>query len=80
MAKEKQTPERKVLVTIRSQAGKKPAKLEAWRYWEIVGELTWRGVDRIIANETAHWCFRTAKPGERRELPDYGVTVEVTAE
>ena len=78
MAKQqKQQPERKVYVTIRSTTQRKAVKFESWRYWEIVGELMFRSADRLDAYDAARWCGRFAKPGDRRELaPD--ITMEVT--
>ena len=66
--------ERRVLVTIRSK--RKPITLDTWRYWEIVGELRFLGVERFEAYEAARWCGRTAKPGDKQELP-CGITLEV---
>lgn len=76
MAKKDQ---RKLYVVIRSDAVRKPEKLEAWRYWEIVGELTWRSADRLEAYDAAKWCGLTAKAGDRRTLYP-GITLEVVGE
>ena len=73
MARKEQ--ERKVYVTIRSQ--RKPVRLETWRYWEIVGEMQFQGADRFEAYEAARWCGRTAKPGDKQELP-CGIVLEVS--
>ena len=79
MAKKEQTPEQKVFVTICSRAEKKPATFETRRYFEILGELTWRKADRLEAHEAAKWCDRMAKPGDWREL-DPDILMEVHTE
>lgn len=61
MAKQqKQQPERKVYVTIRSTTQRKAVKFECWRYWEIVGELMFRSADRQDAYDA---------PGGAGDLP-----------
>lgn len=42
-------------------------KLESWKYWEIVGELTWRGADRNQAMDNAKWCGK-AEPGSEKTV------------
>lgn len=78
MAMKKQNTERKVYVTIRSAAGRRPVKIETWRYWEIVGELQFMGADRFEAYDAARWCARDAKPNDKKEIRN-GITLEVTA-
>lgn len=73
MAKQKQQPERSVLVIIRSPA--KTVHFDTWRYWEIVAELQMLHTERADAIEAANWCLR-AKPGDRRELVN-GIVMEV---
>lgn len=80
MKRQEQKEERKVYVMIRSKAGKtKPVKLETWRYWEIVGELMWLGVDRFDAYDAARWCAKEAKPGDKLDLSS-GVSIEIKVE
>lgn len=42
-------------------------KFERHRYWEIVGELTWRGADRNQSIDAAKWCYR-AEPGSEKSI------------
>lgn len=76
MARKEPVPERKVYVIIRSADKKKPAVLETWRYWEIVGELRWMGADYTQATDAAKWCQR-AKPVEICELLPHSTIVDV---
>lgn len=69
MAKKESVPERKVCVIIRSADKRKPVVLDTWRYWEIVGELRWRGTDYVQATDAAKWCQR-AKPGDINRVGD----------
>ena len=56
--------------------GKKTEKLETWKYWEIVGELIWRGADRFQAEDAAKWCLR-AETGEEKTIdPDIQVKIK----
>lgn len=75
-AKKEPVQERKVVVTILSADKRKPVVLETWRYWEIVGELRWMGVDYLAATDAAKWCQK-AKPGETCEILPHSVIVEV---
>ena len=50
-------------------------KLESWRYWEIVGELQWLGVERFDAYDAAKWTIR-ANPGETLTVGE--IRLEVT--
>lgn len=68
-AKKEPVQERKVVVTILSTDKRKPVVLETWRYWEIVGELRWMGVDYLAATDAAKWCQR-AKPGDINRVDD----------
>lgn len=69
MARKEQTQERKVVVTIRSADKRKPVTLDTWRYWEIIGELRWRGADYPAATDAAKWAQR-AKPGDINRVDD----------
>jgi hypothetical protein len=69
VAKKEPIQERKVIVTIRSADKKKPVTLDTWRYWEIVGELRWMGVDYVQATDAAKWAQR-AKPGDINRVDD----------
>lgn len=75
MAKKEPAPERKVCVIIRSADKRKPLVLETWRYWEIVGELRWMGMNYPAATDAAKWCKR-AKPGDINRVDD--ILMEVT--
>lgn len=79
MAKKGQPADRKVYVTIRGENKKKPVKIESWRYWEIVGELQFIGIDRFEAYDAARWCAILAKPGDSLMLQN-GVTLDVKEE
>lgn len=68
MAQKQQEPERKTFVTIRH--GNREIKLETWRYWKIVGELQFLGVDRIEAVEVAKRVM-WAKAGESLSISYY---------
>ena len=46
-------------------------KFERHRYWEIVGELSWRGADRNQSIDVAKWCYR-AEPGSEKSIPVKG--------
>ena len=76
MAKQNREPERRVFVKI-SSGDEGGVRFETWRYWEIVGELISRHLDRLDAYEAARWCARFAKPGDTTKLMN-GVTLEVT--
>lgn len=73
MAKKQQEPERKIFVIISN--GKRKEKLEAWRYWEIVGALQWMGADRQTAYDAAKWAIR-AKAGDSLTVGE--ISMEVT--
>ena len=53
-----------LIVTISGGKFSKSEKFEIGRYWEIVGELIWRGADRIKAYDTAKWCMHAARGSE----------------
>ena len=48
---------------------------ESWRYWEIVGELQWLGIERFDAYDAAKWTIR-ANPGETLTVGE--IRLEVT--
>ena len=41
------------------QEGKKPIKIDSWRYYSIMDALRWMDVDRQKAADTAKKCGRT---------------------
>ena len=48
----------------------KTISFESWKFWEIVGELVWRGANRFDAEDAAKWAAKapiglekTIKPG-----------------
>ena len=47
------------LDTIIRQEGKKPIKIESWRFYSIMDALRWMDVDRQKAEDTAKKCGRT---------------------
>ena len=80
MTMARKEPERKVLVTIRSPAIRKPVLFDTWRYWEIVGELIFMHAKRQDAYDAARWCGREARHGDRMEIaPDISLEVSEDA-
>lgn len=59
------------VVTIKGGLKSETTKLAGWKYWEIVGELTWRGADRNKATDGAKWCAR-AETGSEKSIPVSG--------
>ena len=55
------------IVTIKGGKSSGAVKFESHRYWEIVGELGWRGADRNQATDNAKWCGR-AEPGSEKTV------------
>ena len=55
------------IVTIKGGKKSDTVKLDGWKYWEIVGELTWRGADRSQSTDNAKWCGR-AEPGSEKTV------------
>ncbi len=55
------------IVTIKGGKSSGAVKFESHRYWEIVGELSWRGADRNQATDNAKWCGR-AEPGSEKSI------------
>ena len=55
------------IVTIKGGKKSDTAKFEGWKYWEIVGELAWRGADRNQSTDNAKWCSR-AEPGSEKTV------------
>ncbi len=55
------------IVTIKGGKKSDTIKLDGWKYWEIVGELTWRGADRSQSTDNAKWCSR-AEPGSEKSI------------
>ena len=62
------------VVTIKGGMKSETAKFAGWKYWEIVGELTWRGADRNQSIDAAKWCYR-AEPGTEKSIPVSGCPV-----
>ena len=62
------------LDTIIRQEGKKPIKIESWRYYSIMDALRWMDVDRQNAEDTAKKCGRT------HEEIAFSVTDKITIE
>lgn len=79
MANNRKDPEPIRYAVIRS--GKKvPAKLETWRYWEIVGALQWMGAARQTAYDAAKWIIK-AKAGDTKEIePEINIEIRQTEE
>ena len=59
------------VVIIKGGMKSEATKLAGWKYWEIVGELTWRGADRNQATDSAKWCTR-AETGSEKSIPVSG--------
>ena len=53
------------VVTISGGKYQKPAKFETYKFWEVLGEISWRGADRFQAEDAAKWA-RKAEPGLER--------------
>ena len=47
------------LTAIIRQEGKKPIKIDSWRFYSIMDALRWMNVDRQKAEDTAKKCGRT---------------------
>lgn len=47
------------LTAIIRQEGKKPIKIDSWRFYSIMDALQWMDVDRQKAADTAKKCGRT---------------------
>lgn len=62
------------LDSIIRQEGKKPIKIESWRYYSIMDALRWMDVDRQKAEDTAKKCGRT------HEEITFSVTDKITIE
>ena len=62
------------LTAIIRQEGKKPIKIDSWRYYSIMDALRWMGVDRQKAEDTAKKCGRT------HEEITFSVTDKITIE
>ena len=70
-------PKRRIdrLIAIIRKDGKNPIRLESWRYYSILSELRWFGVDYLTATEVAKWCGRTHE--EMKMAVNKYVTVEL---
>jgi hypothetical protein len=78
MAKRKEIkPKRRIdrLIAIIRKDGRNPIRLESWRYYSILSELKWFGVDHMTAQEVAKWCGRTHE--EMKMTVNKYVTVEL---
>ena len=78
MAKRKEIkPKRRIdrLIAIIRKDGRNPIRLESWRYYSILSELRWFGVDYLTATEVAKWCGRTHE--EMKMTVNKYVTVEL---
>ena len=63
------------LIAIIRNDGRNPIRLESWRYYSILSELRWFGVDYLTATEVAKWCGRTHE--EMKMAVNKYVTVEL---
>ena len=70
-------PKRRIdrLIAIIRKDGRNPIRLESWRYYSILSELRWFGVDYLTATEVAKWCGRTHE--EMKMTVNKYVTVEL---
>ena len=48
----------------------KTVKFESWKFWEIVGELIWRGANRFDAEDAAKWAMKAPIGLEKTVKPD----------
>ena len=56
------------ILHFRDQSGEqKPFRVQSWKYWEILGELIWRKIDRLEAIDAAKWATK-AKPGMKLKI------------
>lgn len=62
------------LTAVIRRDGKKPIKIDAWRYYSIMDALRWMDVDRQKAADAAKKCGRT------HEEISFTVTKEITIE
>ena len=70
MPKNDDQPERILNIYVTDQ--KKPIKIEAWKYYEIIDLLRERGVDRQQAYDAAKWAGRARDFGEKyTQIPHY---------
>ena len=64
----KPEPQPVYILHFKDQTGEqKPFRLASWKYWEILGELIWRKIDRLQAIDAAKWASK-AKPGEKYRI------------
>lgn len=56
------------IVTISGGETSLIVRIESWKYWEIMGELRWKGADRNQAFDTSKWCMR-AEAGSEKSIP-----------
>ena len=67
-------PER--ILNIHTPDQKKPIRIEAWKYYEIVDELRCRGVDYQNACDAAKWAGRVRESNVKyTQIPHYILTV-----
>ena len=70
MPKNEQQSDRMLIIQAPDQ--KKPIKIEAWKYYEIIDLLRERGVDRQQAYDAAKWAGRARDFGEKyTQIPHY---------
>lgn len=55
------------IVTISGGKTSLTLRIESWKYWEILGELRWKGADRNQSYDNAKWCGR-ADPGSEKTI------------
>lgn len=55
------------IVTISGGETNLTVRIESWKYWEIMGELRWKGADRNQSTDGAKWCYR-AEPGSEKSI------------
>ena len=70
-------PKRRIdrLIAIIRKDGRNPIRLESWRYYSILSELRWFGVDYLTATEVVKWCGQTHE--EMKMTVNKYVTVEL---
>ncbi len=74
MPKNEQRSDRMLIIQVPDQ--KKPIKIEAWKYYEIIDLLRERGVDRQQAYDAAKWAGRARDVNEKyTQIPRYILTI-----
>lgn len=74
MPKYEEPPDK--ILTIRSFGRERGARIEAWKYWEIVDLLKTRGVGQEEAYDAASWASGVKTKGKYTDIPNMVLSVE----